>query len=128
MLTNIKSKFLLIKIFSNIKERIKLKIVKHNKKILNQLNISKENFIVFESLKVFNKRFGADIRDIEIEELDLRNKKITSAEFEYFDAIKFKRLRYLDLSDNRIRDIDLLEKVDLKLLNYLDLGKNIFKR
>ena len=44
MLENIRSKYILEKIFDYLKNKRKLKIIKCNKKILGDLNISKEDF------------------------------------------------------------------------------------
>ena len=47
MLENIKSKYIINIIFTFIKERRKLKLVKHNKNIQNKLNISLLNYKLF---------------------------------------------------------------------------------
>ena len=44
MLNNINSKFIIEKIFINIKKIKKLKIIKFNKKLLYRLNITIEDF------------------------------------------------------------------------------------
>ena len=76
MLDNIKSVFILNKLFNNIRNIRKLRIIKHNKKMLNRLNIKKEEFMKYKSLKEFNDKFELDIIDINIKELNLRNKYI----------------------------------------------------
>ena len=57
MLENIKSKYILEIIFKNVHNRIKLKTIKYNTKILNILNITKEDFEVYNKLEEFNNIF-----------------------------------------------------------------------
>ena len=76
MLNDIKSKYILFIIFDTIKNRSKLNIIKYNKFLLDKLNITKKDFKVYELLKEFNKEFNLNIRDIDIEELDLNKKNI----------------------------------------------------
>ena len=87
-------------IFKNIKNRIKMNIIKYNKKIQNKLYITKEDFEIYASLKDFNEVFNLNIRDIDIEELDL-SMKITDIEtLKYLNIVKFKGLKSLFLKDN----------------------------
>jgi len=74
MLNKIRSNFILNNIFKTIKNRIKMNIIKYNKKIQNKLYITKEDFEIYASLKEFNEAFNFNIRDIDIEELDLSAK------------------------------------------------------
>ena len=71
MLENIKSKYILEIIFKNVHNRIKLKTIKYNTKILNILNITKEDFEVYNKLEEFNNIFDIYIEDIDIKELEL---------------------------------------------------------
>jgi len=80
MLEDIKSEFILDTIFKNISNKLKLKIIKHNKNLLQKLNITIEDFKIYEALKQFNKDFNLDIKDIDIEELDLSHKRIGKKE------------------------------------------------
>ena len=50
MLRNIKSKIILKKIFENVKNKKKIKVIKHNKKLINQLNITKQDFLIYEKI------------------------------------------------------------------------------
>ena len=60
---------ILKEIFKYIKNRTKLNIIKYNKKILDILYITKEDFKVYESLKEFNEIFNLNIRDIDIDKI-----------------------------------------------------------
>ena len=111
MLNKIRSNFILSKIFKHIKNRTKINIIKYNRKIQNKLFIKKEDFDIYISLKKLNETFNCNIRDIDIEELDL-NKKIKKAkELKYLEEIEFKELKKLNLKDNNIFGINFLSKV-----------------
>jgi len=51
MLEDIKSEFILDTIFKNISNKLKLKIIKHNKNLFQKLNITIEDFKIYEALK-----------------------------------------------------------------------------
>ena len=124
MLDNIKSVFILNKLFNNIRNIKKLRIIKHNKKMLNRLNIKKEEFMKYKSLKEFNDKFELDIIDINIKELNLRNKYIyiKNDELKYLNI--FGDLEILNLELNSISDIELLKNMKFKELKELELGYN----
>ena len=75
MLKTIKSNLIMKAIFKNIHNKIKLKIIKYSKYMLRRLDIKKENFKSYEILKEFNEKLKLNIIDIDIKELDLKNKK-----------------------------------------------------
>ena len=54
MLNNIKSKKILFIILGALKKRIELKLFKYNKKMINKLIITKEDFEQFILLKEMN--------------------------------------------------------------------------
>ena len=66
MLNKIRSNMILYKVFGILKKRIKLKIIKYNKSLLDKLNISNQDFEDFKILKEFNQKFKLYIRDIDI--------------------------------------------------------------
>ena len=66
MLNNIKSKYILNLVVGKLKKRIELKLVKYNKILINRLNITKEYFENFKSLKEMNNKFNLDIKDIKL--------------------------------------------------------------
>ena len=66
MLDKIRSKFILNIIFEKLKTRVKLKILKYNKKLLSRLNISQIDFEDFKLLKEFSEKFKFKIKDIDI--------------------------------------------------------------
>ena len=144
MLKEIKSKYILKSIFSYLKSRFKLKIIKHNKKLLNKLNISKKTFEKYILLKELNEKYKVNIQDIDIKILsfdfnekiikilnqlelkelnllDLSQKGLKKINFFQDLLLNFKEL---NLSDNRIVNIDILEKVNLNSLEKLDLSYN----
>ena len=112
------------KIFNNLKNKRKLKIIKYNKKLLDKLNITKDNFKVYKILKEFNKKYDIYIEDIDIKELNLNRKCIDNEGLQYLKRIEFKNLNKLDLSENNISDINILEKVNFKELKELNLSND----
>ena len=124
MLNNIKSKYILNLVVGKLKKRIELKLVKYNKILINKLNIKKEDFENFKLLKEMNQKFNLDIKDIDIKELNLRNRDSGNEILDYLKRIEFKELKELDLSGNKISDINILEKVYFKELKILDLRYN----
>ena len=66
MLNIIRSKKILNIIFQKLKKRIKLNIVKYNKKMLDKLNINSKDFQEFKLLDDLNKKFNLEIKDIDI--------------------------------------------------------------
>ena len=75
MFTKIKSKLILSYIFDNLRKRVKLKIVKHNKLLTEKLNIKVKDYLQYYNLKEFNKIYKLNIEDIDVDELELNNKK-----------------------------------------------------
>ena len=100
MLNNIKSNFILEKIFNNIKNKKKLKVIKYNKKLSIRLNIISKDFESYRLLKQFNKQFNLKIEDIDTKELDLSDKKIRNEGLELLNKIEFKNFfRFSSLSE-----------------------------
>ena len=124
MLKTIKSNFIIKTIFKNIHNKIKLKIIKYNKNMLQRLDIKIENFKIYETLKEFNEQLKLNIIDIDIKELDLQFKDIGNKELEILKNVNFKELQKLDLRHNAISDIKVLENVNFKELQKLDLRVN----
>ena len=111
-------------IFKNIHNKIKLKIIKHNKYILQRLDIKKEDFKIYETFKEFTEKLNIKIIDIDIKELDLRYENIGNKGLELFKNMKFKELEILDLSNNEISDIKALKYSDFNKLKKLLLNYN----
>ena len=124
MLLKIKSKLILSHIFDNLKKRLKLKIVKHNKPLTEKLNIKTKDYMQYYNLKKFNKIFQLNIEDIDIDELILKNKKIGNEGLNYLYEINFTSLKKLDLYDNLLSNVSVLEKINLKYLKKLSLRCN----
>ena len=126
MAENIKSIFILKKIFNIITNKKKLKIIRYNKKIQTKLNIKIVDYKKYETLKEFNKKFGLNINDINIKELDLRNRKIGNEGLKFLKKFQFefKELEVLNLSYNKITDIQILENIQFKKLKELNLSNN----
>ena len=124
MLKTIKSNFIIKTIFKNIHNKIKLKIIKYNKYMLERLDIKTENFKNYELLKEFNELLKLNIIDIDIKELNLNKKDIGDKELELLKNLNFKELETLNLSKNKISDIKVLEKVNFKELKEINLSYN----
>ena len=124
MLNKIRSKKILKDIFVNIKKRIRLNILKYNKKFLNKLNINKKDFEEFKLLDELNQKLDLDIKDIDTARLNLDTNKFDDEILEYFYKINFNELKELDLKIKRISDLKILEKIKFENLEKLLLNDN----
>ena len=123
MLNNIKSKFILKKIFQYIEYRKELIIIKYNKQLSKNLDITikdYENYI----LTKFNKKNNANITDINTVEIDLSWKKKGDKGLKDLCKIGFKELKKLNLHYNQIYDISVLAEAKFDKLEELNLGNN----
>ena len=75
-------------------------------------------------LNEYNKKYNLDIKDINIEKLDLSSKNIGNEGLEYLSKIEFKKLKNLDLSNNNISNISALKSIKFINLEILDLSNN----
>ena len=124
MLNKVRSIYILNIIIGLLKKRIELKLFKYNKKMINKLNIKKEDFEQFILLEEMSLKFNLDIIDIDIEELNLEDMNLDNDIIEYFNKIKFKNLKVLNLIKNNISDINEFENCELNQLEKLGLGSN----
>ena len=121
MLDNIKNKYLLGFIFENIRKRLKLKLLKYNKNLMNKLNINIDNFKQFKLLKEINQELNLNIEDIELLSLDLNYKNLNDDKLKTLDKIEFINLKKLYLNNNKITRFKTFDKYSLEIL---DLGNN----
>jgi len=91
----------------------------YNKK--EDINTNKDNLILLEE---FNKKYNLNIKDIELEILNLNNKNIKDDGLKELSKIAFKKLKYIYLNNNDISDIKILEKVNFYKLELLNLWEN----
>ena len=124
MLQRLKSKYILEIIFCYIKNRKKLNIIKYIKNILFRLNLKEKDFKVYLTLKEFNEKYHSNIKDIDIKELNLSDLNLRNEGLELLSEIEFKELIILDLSKNKISDINILQKFNLEKLEKLNLNFN----
>ena len=113
MFKYIKSKVVMNLILNKLKKRIKLKLLKYNKKLMELLNITKKDFNEFFELKELSKELNIDIKDFEVDQLDLSNKNIDDKKLEYFleKFQLFQLLKELNLGNNNITSLDKFEMV-----------------
>ena len=76
------------------------------------------------TLKDFNKKYNLNIKDINVDKIDLRWKKLGNEGLVDLCKIKFNELKELILNNNNISDIKPLEKVKFEKLEILDLSQN----
>ena len=129
MLKNIKSKFILNLIFGYLKNKIKLKIVKHNKNLLFKLNIGFEDFQKYQLIKELNWKYNTNIKDINAPKLEFKYKLKKYREnkkevLEYIEKIGFRDLKELYIFYGNISDITKLENVRFNKLEILNLKNN----
>ena len=77
-----------------------------------------------ELLKEFNRKYNFNIKDTKVDKLDLRWKKLGNNGFEDLCQIEFKQLKELILNNNNISDLKPLEKAKFEKLEILDLSQN----
>ena len=76
-----------------------------------------------EAIKVFNKAAKVDIKREE-ESLFLNKKNLNDTNIISLSMIKFNQLKEIDLSENEIKDIELISKMKLPFLEFLNLSFN----
>ena len=101
MLNNIKSIYIINKIFEPLTYTAKLNLIKYNKIISNRLDIKLEDY-KDEFYKLFNRTFKVKINALNINELKLNKKKIDDKKFKFLCKIGFDSLKALYLNDNNI--------------------------
>ena len=111
MLNKIKSNYIMNLIFKNMKNKKKLNLIKYNKIMTNRLNLNEDDFKIYQNLKEVNKIYNKDFDDIDIKEFNI-------------SLVNFRELKELNLSYNKIININILEKVNFKKLKELDLSYN----
>ena len=148
MLIAVKSKIIVKLIFNHLEELKKLKIINHNKRLINLLNIQLITFKNNYLLKEFNRKYDLNIKSVNIKKLEIKGnpniykilknlnniglKEIKSLYLEYnnisyiniLEKLKLEKLIILNLSHNNISNINLLEKVNFKELKGLGLNYN----
>ena len=61
-------------------------------------------------MKKFNEKDDLNIKDINIDKLDLNGKELGNVVHKYLSKLNFKKLKELYLKDNNISDLKILEK------------------
>ena len=96
------------------------------------LNYPLKEFIEFNNknnnemlLKEFNNKYKLNIPDTKIDSLDLSYKKLGNEEFNDLCKINFKELKELDFYNNKISNINQLEKAKFNKLEILCFGLNL---
>ena len=123
MLKNIKSKYILQKIFENINYERKLNIIKYSKILKIRLNITPDHYII----NLINQKLKKKLY-IKIEsgfELNAKSAYIGEIGLEYLNKLSLLNLTKLDLSNTGISNINELEKLNTKKVRELNLSFNI---
>ena len=102
MLGGVKSQMIFKLIFSNLKKKKKLNIIKYNKRIQKLLCVNSHDFEEFEKLKEINIKFNLDIKDTDIKALNIINKKLNDEAIINLCKINFIRLKDINISFNKI--------------------------
>ena len=101
-----------------------MNIIKYNKRIIGKLDINKEDFETYITLKEFNNKYNTNIDDIDTKELNLSERYIGNRGLKDLFEFHFNKLEELYLSLNKISDINILEKVNFAKLEKLYLSDN----
>ena len=136
MFNNIKSNIILKKVFIHLKKRIKYLLLKHNKFLLNKLNIQLKNFQEYKSLKALNEKYQLKIANTDVDTLNLIHLPIDfdNEGLKYLSELEFTELKELNLSENKITDLEpllnmKLENLEILILSYLNrVGNSDFKK
>ena len=153
MLSSIKSKLILNKIFSCLIKKLIFKITLRNKTLQGKLDLELKDFKEYNLLIEFNKKYKTDITSTDIKNLNIKENKIMNSglralnqiEFKYLkelhlidnyfsiinnliiDNFNFNNLEVIDFSYNHIADLTILTKADFKNLKVLNLDHNNLK-
>ena len=119
MLNNIKSQYILRIIFTYLRKRLNLKLIKYNKNLQVKLNIEIKDFKKYKLLKNVNLKSNLKIQDIDMKILDLRGQKLNDDKLESLNEVEFDKLECIVLNNNKITNLKLLEKYNFEKL-YLD--------
>ena len=111
-------------LFQNMNKLKRLKLLNHNKVLLNKLNIEQKDYYEYYLMKELNKKYELNIKDVDTTKIELSEKELKEDVFEYFIKIHFKELKELYLNLNQISKINLLEKIKFEKLEILDLSYN----
>ena len=123
-MNNIKSKIVFGKIFYYLKMKIRMKIVKYKKNLLNKLDISIKNFQELGPFKEFKKIFNLNDEIEDITKLNLKKKVENVEALKYFNQINFFNLKELYLNKNKLKEINLLANAKFIQLEILNLSGN----
>ena len=105
MLNDIESKYILKAVFENIENIWKIKLLKYNKKISNKLDITFKDIQQYHFLIKFNKTCNINLKDFNIDKLNLRKRNLDDKGFKDLCNLEFKELKELYLTKNNITDI-----------------------
>ena len=108
----------------NLAESINVEKLRNSKQLENTFN-SLEKAIKFRQRAIdeFNKKFKMSLNGDE-ESLSLKNKGLNDEDFELVTKINFTRLKDLDISNNKIKNIDNLKNIDTSFLEFLNMNDN----
>jgi len=123
-LQNVKSAYIINSIFNHMKNRRKFNIIKYNKLMINRLNITKNDFEKYNILKEFNMKYRKNIKEIDIKALYLSRINIVNENFEFLTKVEFNDLIIINISKNKISDINKLENINCESLKELNLSDN----
>ena len=107
-----------------MKNKRKLKIIKYNLLLKDKLDIKIKDFKNLFLLKNINKEFNLQIEDIDVKKIDLIHNKRIYDSLKNINKIEFKNLEELDLTSNKISDINILQKLNFENLKILNLSYN----
>ena len=124
MLNVIKNISVLKLIFGNLKKKRKLQLIKYNKTFLHKLKIKIKDFHDYLLLKEINQKFDINIKDVDIEVLDLENRVIGNEILYNLNKIGFTELKELNLVGNELSDINELQNSKFEKLECLELSDN----
>ena len=109
---------------SNLIESIKAENSRNSKELEDALKLFEAKINSGKrAIEMFNKKYNLSLTGNE-EELSLKNKGLNDDDLKILSMIYFKKLKDLDLSYNKFKDIIYLKDMNTSNLKYLNLGHN----
>lgn len=108
----------------NLIESIKAENSRDSKELEQALKMLEAKINLGKSaIENFNKKYKMSLTGNE-KEVSLKNKGLNDEDVKVFSMIYFKNLKDLDLSENKIKDINFFKDMNTSNLEYLNLGHN----
>ena len=112
---------------ANLAESIIVENSRNSKQLESALKCLEQKIKYRETaIEKFNRKFKMSLNGNE-ESLSLKNIGLNDEDFKLITDINFQKLKELDISNNKIRNVDSLRNIDTSNLEYLNMSHNIIE-